>query len=86
MSAAEWWFGQFNGEAVACVLPTFDHVMEGVHLVWAAGNDGMLVQATVRTEQAELDRANSEVVQLVYLGRALRAARMAEAAGKPVRG
>lgn len=85
MSSAEWWFTQSNVEAVACVLPTFEHVMDGIHLVWAAGNDAMLVQATIRTEQAELDRANSEVVQLVYLGRCLRAARMAEAAGRPVR-
>lgn len=85
MSSLEWWLTQNNVEAVACLVPTFEHVEYGVHLVYAVGNDGMIVQATINTEQSERDRANSEVVHLVYLGRCLRVARMAEAAGMPVK-
>lgn len=81
----EWWLAQNNVEYAACLLPSLEHIEYGVHLVYALGNDGMIAQATIRTEDSERDRANSEVVQLVYLGRFLRAARMAEAAGKPVR-
>lgn len=82
----EWWLAHNNVEYVACLLPSYEHTEYGVHLLYALGNDGMIVQATISTEQSEQDRANSEVVQLVYLGRALRVMRMTEDAGMPVKG
>jgi hypothetical protein len=39
-------------EAVACMLPTLDHIMDGIHVVQALGHDCMTVNIGVKTEQA----------------------------------
>lgn len=83
--STEWWFAQSNGESVGCYIPTWENVMDGVHVVYALGNDGMYIEVAVRTEQSERDPDNSEVTLLVVIARMFHAARIAEAAGRPVR-
>jgi hypothetical protein len=76
--SGEWLLRENRIEAVACALPTLDHIMEGIHVVQALGHDGMTVNIAVNTEAASSDPDNSETVQMVYLARLLRNERRAE--------
>lgn len=77
-ASGEWWLRENRIEAVACMLPTFEHILDGVHIVEALGHDGMAVHIAVNTERTASDPEGSSTVQMLYLARLLRESRQAE--------
>jgi hypothetical protein len=78
MVSGEWALRENRIEAVACMLPTLDHTMDGMHIVQALGHDGMTVNIGVNTDESRSDPDHSATVQMVYLARLLRDCRRAE--------
>lgn len=78
---AERWLLTRNIEVLWCQLPGYEQVMNGSHLVYAVGNDGMGVAIEVQPERMQgIDTDEVDIVELMYITRALMNLRMQEMA------
>mgnify|MGYP001581457376 CR=1 FL=1 len=77
MNYAEEWLLIRNVEYVECLLPDWERVLEGSHIIRALGNDGMGVDMTLSTDEAWESDA-SALVQLSWLGKYLNEQRRVE--------
>jgi len=65
-SSGETWLRENRIEVVACMLPTFEDVLDGMHVVQALGHDGMVVHVGVNTEKAEHESEKAAAMEMLY--------------------
>lgn len=64
-NSAEYWMKTRNIEAIGCRLPTFEDICNGVHIVWALGNDLLEVGLYVDTDASrEVSDSPLQLTQL----------------------